>query len=132
MIQDIITYNNKKYQVSTVNLDGVLETMIFPIEYEVVSGREVYCFRTCKSRESQNKHKDILYNPEKYLSEEAIAEYLKSKEEDFEDEEKIKFPFQFLEQYFLGEISFDGAVDRTIDEVYRLIGEYVEKHNLKT
>lgn len=48
------------------------------------------------------------------------------------EEEKIMFPFQYMEQYLLGEISFDGAVDRTIEEVYRLIGEYVEKHTLKT
>ena len=48
------------------------------------------------------------------------------------EEEKIMFPFQYMEQYFLGEISFNGAVDRTIEEVYRLIGEYVEKHTLKT
>lgn len=134
MVQDYIIYNNKKYQLSTVYIENIItyETMVFPVDNEVVSGREVYCFRTCESSKSQNKHKDILYNPEKYLSEEAITEYLKSKEEDFEDEEQIKFPFQFLEQYFLGEISFDGAVDRTIDEVYRLIGEYVEKHNRKT
>ena len=52
--------------------------------------------------------------------------------EEIELEEKIPFPFQYIEQYLLGEISFDGAVDRTIDEAYRLIGEYVEKHNLKT
>lgn len=134
MVKDIIRYNNKEYQLSTVYIENMItyETMIFPIENEVVSGREVYCFRTCESNESQNKHKDILYNPEKYLSEEAIAKYLKSKEEDFEEEEKIPFPFQYIEQYLLGEISFDGAVDRTIDEAYRLIGEYVEKHNLKT
>lgn len=134
MVQDYIIYNNKEYQLSTVYIKNMTtyETMVFPIDNEVISGREVYCFRTCESSKSQNKHKDILYNPEKYLSEEAIAKYLKSNEEDFEEKETIPFPFQYIEQYFLGEISFDGAVDRTIDEVYRLIGEYVEKHNLKT
>lgn len=44
-------------------------------------------------------------------------------------EEKILFPFQYMEQYFLGKLSFDTAVERTIEEVHRLIGEYVEKHS---
>ena len=47
-------------------------------------------------------------------------------------EVKIKFPFQYLNQYLRGEISLDESVNRTIDEVDRLIREYVEKHNLKT
>ncbi len=133
MVKDVIRYNDKNYQLSTVNLDGVLETMIFPIEDGVVSGREVYCFRTVKAGESMDKHGDIYYHPEKYLSDEAIAEYIKSKEEDFEIEETIPFPFQYLEQYLLGEIkTLDEAVDYTVDEVNRLIEEYIEKHNLKT
>lgn len=50
-----------------------------------------------------------------------------------EPEEKIVFPFQYLEQYFLGKIkTFDEAMDYTEKEVNRLIEEYVEKHNLKT
>lgn len=44
-------------------------------------------------------------------------------------EEKILFPFQYMEQYFLGELSFDEAIEKTIEEVHRLIGEYVEKHS---
>lgn len=132
MIKDIIKHNDKEYQLSTVNIDGCLETMIFPIDDGIVSGREVYCFRTTKAGDSMEKHGDIYYHPEKYLSNEAINRYVKSKEEDFEVEVEIKFPFQYLEQYLRGEISLDGAVDRTIEEVYRLIGEYVEKHNLKT
>lgn len=44
-------------------------------------------------------------------------------------EEKILFPFQYMEQYFLGELSFDEAIEKTIEEVYRLIGDYVEKHS---
>ena len=47
-------------------------------------------------------------------------------------EEKIPFPFQYLEKYLLGEMIWDAAIDSTLDEVYRLIEEYVEKHNLKT
>ena len=132
MIKDVIGYNNKEYQLSTVNLDGMLETMIFPIEDGVVSGREVYCFRNVEAGVSYDKHKDIYYNPEKYLSNEAIVEYMKSKEEDFEIEETIQFPFQFLNMFCNGEISLDDAAKRTADEVDRLIREYVETHNLKT
>lgn len=47
-------------------------------------------------------------------------------------EEKIRFPFQFLNKYCLGEMTWDAAIDSTLEEVYRLIEEYVEKHNLKT
>ena len=132
MVKDVIRYNDKEYQISTVNLDGLLETMIFPIEDGIVSGREVYCFRTVEAAESIRKHADIYCHPEKYLSDEAIAKYKKSKEEDFETEELIPFPFQFLEKYFLGEVTLYEAIKSTIDEVDRLIIEYVEKHNLKT
>ena len=44
-------------------------------------------------------------------------------------EDKIEFPFQYLTQYLLGEISFEVACDNTIEECYRLIEEYIEKHN---
>lgn len=134
MIKDIIRYNDKEYQLSTVNLDGMFETMIFPIENGIVSGREVYRFETFKAGESKNKHEDIYYHPDKYLSDEAITEYLKSKEidDDIEIEEKIPFPFQYMEQYFRGELIWDAAIDNTMDEVYRLIEEYVENHDLKT
>lgn len=80
MIKDIIEYCGKRYQLSTINLNGVFETMIFPVEDGVVSGKEVYCFRTCKAGESKNKHADIYYNNAKYLSEQAIDDYLRSKE----------------------------------------------------
>ena len=43
-------------------------------------------------------------------------------------EVEIKFPFQYLEQYLLGKISFEVACDSTIEECYRLIEEYIEKH----
>lgn len=52
--------------------------------------------------------------------------------EKLEVEEKIPFPFQFLEKYFLGEMTWDAAIDSTIEEAYRLIEEYTEKHDLKT
>ena len=42
--------------------------------------------------------------------------------------DKIEFPFQYLEQYLLGEIEFDVACDNTIEECNRLIEEYIEKH----
>lgn len=81
MSKDIVKYGEKEYQLSTVNLDGLLETMIFPIKDGIVSGREVYCFRTVKPGESMEKHGDIFYHPEKYLSKDAITRYLREKEE---------------------------------------------------
>ena len=83
MVKDIIRHGEKEYQLSTVNLDGFLETMIFPIENGVISGREVYCFRTTLPGDSMEKHGDIFDHPEKYISEEAVAKYLKEKEEDY-------------------------------------------------
>lgn len=47
-------------------------------------------------------------------------------------EQMIIFPFQYLEQYLRGELVLDTAIDNTIDEVYRLIEEYVREHELKT
>lgn len=79
MIKDIIKYNNKKYQLSTTNLDGMLETMVFPIEYGVVSGKSVYTFRTFNSTESQGMHKDILNHPEKYITDESPSPSNKEK-----------------------------------------------------
>ena len=132
MVKDIIKYNSKEYQLSTVNLDGLLETMIFPIEDDVISGREVYCFRTVKADESIDKHGDIYYHPEKYLSDEAIAEYIKSKKDTFEVKAKILFPFEHINRFINGVIEFDTAVNMTIDECYRLIGEYIANNSIKT
>ena len=46
-------------------------------------------------------------------------------------EQMVIFPFQYLEQYLRGELILDTAIDNTIDEVYRLIEEYVREHELK-
>ena len=79
MIKDVLEYENNKYQLSTVNLNGVFETMIFPIENGIVSGNEVYCFRTMDAGSSHNKHKDIYNHCDKYLSDKAIEKYLACK-----------------------------------------------------
>lgn len=42
-------------------------------------------------------------------------------------EEKILFPFQYLEKYLLGESDLDSAIDNTIDEVYRIIEGYIKE-----
>ena len=134
-MKDIIydVYTGKGYQVSTAWIyNCYFETIIFPIEDGVVSGREVYKWESYTLEEAVNKHRDIKNRPQAYISEESIAEYIRLKEEDFETEEEVQFPFQFLEMFCNGEISFDDAVKRTEDEVNRLIEEYVEKHNLKT
>ena len=52
--------------------------------------------------------------------------------EEYAEEAKIPFPFQYLEQYLCGELIWDAAIDNTMNEVYRLIEEYVETHDLKT
>lgn len=80
MIKDYIKYEEKEYQVSTVNIDGMFETMIFPVENGVVSGSEVYKFRTFDAGESQRKHRDILTNRENYISEEVIKRYFDAKD----------------------------------------------------
>lgn len=79
-------YSGKKYQVSTawVN-DCYFETMIFPIEDGVVSGREVYRWETYNIEDAVDKHRDIKNRPQAYISEESIAEYIRLKNEDFEE-----------------------------------------------
>lgn len=78
MVKDVIKYNEKEYQLSTVFLENMalFETMIFPIENGIVSGNEVYCYRTVNADASKDKHKDIYENTEKYLSDKAIEKYL--------------------------------------------------------
>lgn len=81
MVKDIIKYNEKEYQLSTVFLENMdlFETMIFPIENGTVSENEVYCSRTMDAEESKYKHEDIYKNAEKYLSDKAIEKYLACK-----------------------------------------------------
>lgn len=81
MVKDIIKHNEKEYQLSTTFIDNMalFETMIFPIENGIVSGSEVYCYRTRYAGESKYKHNDIYENPEKYLSDKAIEGYLACK-----------------------------------------------------
>lgn len=81
MIKDIIKYDNKEYQLSTIYIEDMLtfETMIFPIIDNEIYGYEVYCFRTTNVNESKNKHLDIYKHPEKYVSKEAIDKYIKDR-----------------------------------------------------
>ena len=78
MVKDIIKHNEKEYQLSTVFLKNMslFETMIFPIENGIISGNEIYCYRTKDVGESKNKHAEIYENVEKYLSDKAIEKYL--------------------------------------------------------
>lgn len=136
MIKDVITYNGKDYQISTVEMYAkayvYFETAIFPIRNGMATGHAIYTWKAYNADESYDKHRDILNRPEKYLSEESIIKYLESKEKDYETVRGIvRFPFQYMEQYFLGEISWDKAIEKTIDRVYELIDEYVEKHKLQ-
>lgn len=53
--------------------------------------------------------------------------------EEIKVEEKIPFPFQYMEKFFLGEIkTFDEAINLTVNEAERLLREYAEKHGIKT
>ena len=78
MIRDIVKHNDKEYQVTTVyfRATNIRTTEVRLIENGETLRDVVYHFVTTESGESQDKHKDILCNPEKYLSEEAIRQYL--------------------------------------------------------
>lgn len=78
MIRDIVKYNDKEYRVVTTYFPAtnIRTTEVRLIENGLVTNEVVYHFVTTESSESQDKHKDILYNPEKYLSEVAIRKYL--------------------------------------------------------
>lgn len=54
-----------------------------------------------------------------------------TKENNISLDVKIKFPFQYMEKYFLGEMDYDTAYDSTMEECYRLIKEYVKNHSIK-
>ena len=44
------------------------------------------------------------------------------------DNKPIPFPTQYIDKFINGEMKWDNAMEETIDEVNRLIMEYVEKH----
>ena len=46
-------------------------------------------------------------------------------------EATIPFPWQHINAYCRGEITFDAACDNTIEEFYRLAEEYIEEHKEK-
>lgn len=46
-------------------------------------------------------------------------------------EDEPQFPTQYIDKYLAGEIDFDTACDKTIDEMYKLIDEYVLKNRKK-
>lgn len=85
ILKDTFTFENRSFQLSAVRLKdyNIFEIMVFPIEYGVVSGNEVYCFRTGDAKEAINKYRDIYYYSKNYVSEEAIEKYLKEKEDWF-------------------------------------------------
>lgn len=91
-IKDDIEYKWKSYQVSTIELHGIYETMVFPVIDGIVSGSEVYKYRSCDRDDVINRHFDIVKHPETYLNENLIEEYKNSLEEDFKltDLEKFK------------------------------------------
>lgn len=45
-------------------------------------------------------------------------------------EDKIVFPGQYLEQYFLGNLDFNTALNKTIDEFDRRIYEHIERYGI--
>lgn len=101
-----IKYAGKSYQVSTIELQWGYETMIFPIIAGIISGDEIYKYRTCIKTGAINKHFDILKYPEKYVDDKAIEAYKESLKEDtdiskfknFFDEMKIKYSYRECER----------------------------------
>ena len=53
------------------------------------------------------------------------------KENNISIDVEIKFPFQYIEKYFNGEINYDNAIDNTIEECNRLIEEYINNNLIK-
>lgn len=92
-MKDIIEYENKRYQVSTINFDntGMYQTMIFPIVNGQIDGREVYCFNTFNINEAITRHNTILKAPSVFVSQDAIQKYLESKKEEFKVNDLQKF-----------------------------------------
>lgn len=117
MIQDTIKYNGKEYQISTTCIGSMYtyETMIFPMAYGLISGKDIYCFRTNDEFEARNKHKDIYHHPEKYLTEESINKYLKSKEELFMSREKFK-----EEEFTKDELALLKLAFKIVDDVVEI------------
>lgn len=85
MLKDIIEYDGKTYQLSTIVLKkycDILETKVFHIENGIVSDYEVFCFRALTINKALDCHYDILHHSKKYLNDKAIKEYLRKKEEE--------------------------------------------------
>lgn len=120
IIKDIIEYKNKEYQLSCshVNDMTVYEIMIFPIENEMISGNEVYTFRTLSVDKAMTEYHKILNNTSLYVSEEAINKYLKSKKEDFieTDLQKFKDFFDKMNIEYKIEIYKNGKMGLIIDD----------------
>ena len=77
MIKNIIKYNGKEYQLSTVFLNkmALFEIMIFPIENGIVSDNEVFCHRTSHIALANEVYTDVKAHPEKYLLDKAVEKY---------------------------------------------------------
>ena len=43
-------------------------------------------------------------------------------------EEKIQFPFQYLIQYLLGEITLEKCHDDVVEELCKLMDDYIKKN----
>ena len=56
--------------------------------------------------------------------------YMDEDEAGYTIQVNIKFPYQYLDQYMLGEISLEAACDKTKTEVERLIREYLNNNGV--
>lgn len=79
-MKDYIEYKGKTYQISTVEINRLFETMIFPVDNGVVSGYEIYCYKTSDLFMAEYKHQEIIHYPELFVSSEAKSKYLKDRE----------------------------------------------------
>lgn len=114
--QAIIKYNEKTYQVSRVYLEDtdMIEVMVFPIENGIVSGSEVFCYRTDIYEWAKYTYEDIKNRPEIYLSEQAIKEYLATKEDC--DEECNKDCNEECDTYNLN-LDIIGLLNEYVNEI---------------
>lgn len=127
MLKDIIEYKNKEYQLScsSVNNHTIYEIMIFPIENKIVSGNEVYCFRTTDVHDAASEYHKILNNQYLYVSEEAINKYLKTKEKDFVETDLQKF------KNFFNNMNIEYEIERYKNGTIGLIIDEQHTHNCR-
>ena len=122
MFKDIISHNNKSYQLTTIKNEdtGIFDTTISEINSDKTLGKELYRFTTTNSGKSMEKHRDIYYNPQRYLSDEAITEYLEKCKEstNMSVEEFVKAKTEEMVQMYKDKFASTGSPMSERDEIF--------------